>query len=126
MPIHIGELIKQKADAKKLSLEDLGKLINRTRQTVGDIYKRKSIDTELLIAISIALDFDFFEIYYSKDPLKRMREKHLLPFKNEIDHLTSQLSLKEQRIKDLERTLESDSKIINLLEEEVKKYTRKK
>jgi hypothetical protein len=39
-------------------------LINRTRQTVSDIYKRKTIDTDLLVNISAALSFDFLSLYY--------------------------------------------------------------
>lgn len=124
MPIHIGEIIKLKADEKNLALEAVGRLINRTRQTVADIYKRQSIDTALLVDISRALEFDFFEQYYAEEPLKRMRERELAPFKKEIEELKKELAFKEQRIQDLERAAESDRKLINMLEEQNEKYKK--
>lgn len=124
--LHIGHLIEQKAKEKKLTLEALGELINRTRQTVGDIYKRQSIDTELLILISKALEFDFFEIYYAEEPLKSLREKALEPYKKEIEELKRQLAHREERIRDLERAAESDKKLISYLEEEREKYAKRK
>jgi predicted nucleic acid-binding Zn-ribbon protein len=122
MPIHIGEIIKLKADEKNLALEAVGRLINRTRQTVADIYKRQSIDTALLVDISKALEFDFFELYYAEEPLKSMREKELAPFKKEIEGLKRELSNKEQRIADLERTINSNEVAIQVLREEQQRY----
>lgn len=124
MPIHIGEIIKSKADEKNLVMEAVGKLINRTRQTVADIYKRQSIDTALLVDVSRALEFDFFELYYGEEPLKSMKEKELAPFKKEIEELKRELAYKEQRIQDLERAAESDKKLINILEEQNEKYKK--
>lgn len=118
MPIHIGQIIENRAKEKGLSLDEVGKLISKTRQTVADIYKRQSIDTELLLSISRALEFDFFEMYYSEEPLKSMREKELEPYKKEIEELKKLLAYKEQRIVDLERTADSDRKLISYLEEE--------
>ena len=126
MPIHIGELIKSKAEERKLSLETVGKLINRTRQTVADIYKRQSIDTALLVDISRAFEFDFLEVYYDEEPLKSMKDKALAPLKKEIEKLKKELSFKEQRIQDLERTAESNKKLISMLEEKNARNNRKK
>jgi transcriptional regulator with XRE-family HTH domain len=126
MPVHIGEMIKKKAEEKKLSLEDLGKLINRTRQTVSDIYKRKTIDTDLLVNISAALSFDFLSLYYLDEPLKSMRSKELAPYRHEIEDLKKRLSQKEEKIKDLENTISSNSKVIHLLEEERAQYRKRK
>ena len=41
-------------------------MINRDRQVIYDIFKRESIDTELLQQISKVLNHDFFS-YYSGD-----------------------------------------------------------
>ena len=45
---------------------ELGALINTSKQNVYGIFKRKSIDTQLLAKISRALAHDFF-LYYVKD-----------------------------------------------------------
>lgn len=124
MPIHIGEIIKSKADEKNLAMEAVGKLINRTRQTVADIYKRQSIDTALLVDVSRALEFDFFELYYGEEPLKSMKEKELAPFKKEIEELKRELAYKEQRIQDLARTISSNELAIQVLKEEQKRYNK--
>jgi predicted nucleic acid-binding Zn-ribbon protein len=124
MPIHIGELIKSKAEERKLSLEAVGKLINRTRQTVADIYKRQSIDTALLVDISRAFEFDFLDVYYDEEPLKSMKEKELAPFKKEIEELKKEIVHKERRITDLERTIDSNELAIQMLREEQKRYKK--
>ena len=124
MPIHIGELIRSRAEEKKLSQEELGKKISRTKQNVGDIFKRQSIDTELLLAISSALEFDFFDVYYAEEPLKSMREKELEPYRKEIEELKKELAFKAQRIQDLEKIIDSNELAIEVLKEEQKKYRK--
>ena len=36
------------------------------RQNVYDIFRRATIDTELLLRISLALEFNFFTLYYKE------------------------------------------------------------
>jgi len=63
--IHIGNIIKDKLNEKSMSVTELALLINRQRSTVYDIFERKSIDTELLIKIGTALNYDFIlNVYY--------------------------------------------------------------
>lgn len=61
MDIHIGSIIKTRARAIRLGPTELGSRIETSKQNVYGIFKRKSIDTELLIKISVALDHDFFQ-----------------------------------------------------------------
>jgi transcriptional regulator with XRE-family HTH domain len=67
--VHIGSLIKEKLVEKRMSKTELAKRISKVSSTVHDIFDRKSIDIELLIAISIALDYDFIRHVYYKEPL---------------------------------------------------------
>jgi len=65
--IHIGSIIKQKVAESSMKTQEFADRIDCERTTVYDIYKRKSIDSELLIRISAALNFDFYnEIYFDK------------------------------------------------------------
>ena len=71
--IHIGHLVKQKLEESDLTITQLAHRINRTRTTVYDIFERKSIDIDLLIQLSDALDFDF--LYHIYVPLTHHEEK---------------------------------------------------
>jgi len=125
MAIHIGQLIKEKVTEKRLSQEALGKMINTTKQNVGNIYKRRSIDTQLLLKLCTVLEFDFFEAFYSEEPLKAMRKKETDAFTAEITALQNQVKQKDERIKDLEEIMTSHKKLISFLEEEKAQYKKK-
>ncbi len=51
---------------------EFGRRINKSRETVYNIFQRKSIDTSLLEKIGQVLEFDFFQYY---TPLKKEIEK---------------------------------------------------
>jgi hypothetical protein len=63
MNVHIGEKIKKRAKELKIGSTELGSLINTTKQNVYGIYKRPTIDVQLLYDISKALKFNFFQYY---------------------------------------------------------------
>lgn len=63
MNIHIGQKIKARAGELRIGPTELGKLINTSKQNIYGIFKRKSIDTELLYKISQVLNYDFFQLY---------------------------------------------------------------
>lgn len=58
--MHVGNLIKEVMDRKNVSAIELSNKIYCTRTHVYKIYTKESIDTNLLIRISIALEYDFF------------------------------------------------------------------
>jgi hypothetical protein len=64
--VHIGGKIKARAKELRIGPTELARQINTTKQNVYGIYKRESIDTELLMKLSKALRLDFF-LYYN-DP----------------------------------------------------------
>ena len=118
MSIHIGQIIKERVTEKRLSQEALGKMINTTKQNVGNIYKRRSIDTQLLLKLCVVLEYNFFEVYYSEEPLKTMRQKEIEAFNNEIKALQNTIRQRDEKIRDLEEIMSSNKKGITLLEEE--------
>jgi len=73
MAVNIGEKIKQRAKELRVGPTELGKMINTSKQNVYGIYKRKSIDTEMLRKLSKALNYDFFQ-YYLHDNLSFLGE----------------------------------------------------
>jgi transcriptional regulator with XRE-family HTH domain len=118
MPIHIGRLIQEQAEARKFSQQELGQRINRSKQNVGDIYKRQSIDSELLLRLSEVLEYDLFSIYYAEEPLQGMRKKEIEEVTTQVSLLKGTLQQKEEIISNLKIALEASQKTITLLEEE--------
>ena len=60
--IHIGDEIRFIINERKISIVDLAKSINCDRTNIYKILNKRTIDTDLLIRISQALKFDFFQM----------------------------------------------------------------
>ena len=59
---HIGQLIRDELKQQERTVTWLAKAINCDRTNIYNIFERESIDTNLLIRISKALNRNFFEI----------------------------------------------------------------
>ena len=64
--IHIGSIIKGKFEELGLPVSWFAKELCCDCTNVYSIFKRESIDTSLLVKISLILNHDFFQ-YYSQD-----------------------------------------------------------
>jgi transcriptional regulator with XRE-family HTH domain len=125
MSIHIGKLIRERAKQKRLSQETIGSLINTTKQNVGNIYKRKSIDTDLLLKICEALEHNFFEYYYSEEPLKSMRTEQMKKYHEENARLNRDLHEKTESMRVLRDLVETQKENMQFKEKEIKYLTGK-
>ncbi|MCB9232498.1 MAG: hypothetical protein H6581_12585 [Bacteroidia bacterium] len=117
MKLHIGERIKKRARELRIGPTELGLLINTSKQNIYGIFKRKSLDTELLWKVSVALKYDFFASYTSelegnvkevgqmKQYLKKCREDlqlckdNLDNYKKQVDYLEKINRLLEEKIR---------------------------
>ena len=61
--VHIGENILAVMNQKGVTKAELARLLEVKPQSVDYLLKRKSIDTDTLYNISVALDFDFSLLY---------------------------------------------------------------
>ena len=61
--IHIGELIGQVLEEQGRTITWLAKQIGCSRENLYKIFRRSWIHTDMLQKISIALGYDFFNIY---------------------------------------------------------------
>lgn len=113
----IGILIKKVADSQGLSQSQLGEKINRTKQGVAGIYKRSTIDTELLKDICIALNYDFFAHYYEDGPLLQFKQKSDAVWQDKINLLVERLESNEKLLKSNEEVIILQRKYISKLEE---------
>ena len=64
--INIGELIHEQVKKQGLSVTWLAHKLNYSRTNIYKIFDKPSIDTDVLLRISSALDYDFFAIYSSE------------------------------------------------------------
>jgi len=81
--IHIGSIIKQKLEESSMSMKEFAGRIKCERTTVYNIFERKSIDSELLLRISQALNFDFYNEVYLNNEKNNFSKKILIAI--EID-----------------------------------------
>jgi hypothetical protein len=70
--IQIGSLIKEKFLESGLSIAQFANAISCKRDNVYDIFRRERIDTEQLLKISRALNFDFFKVFSDRIENKNM------------------------------------------------------
>ena len=61
--VHIGSLIKAELERQERSVSWFARKLSCDRSNVYKIYKRTTIDTELLLRISNILQYNFFDIY---------------------------------------------------------------
>lgn len=65
LSLHIGKLIRKHLEELGMTKSEFARRLHTSPQNIYGIFKRKSIDTELLKNISIILNFDFFQYYAS-------------------------------------------------------------
>lgn len=61
--IHIGKIIRAQLKADKRSISWLAQEIGCTRSHLYKMFRKPSIDNKLLLDISIAMSFNFFQHY---------------------------------------------------------------
>ena len=101
--IHIGKLIEKEVKRQNLSVAEFGRRINKVRASVYHIFRSSSVDSELLLVISLVLKQDFFAPYVAKLPQDE-----------------SEIGLTKQ-VEDLKKELELKNKLIALMEEKLQK-----
>lgn len=63
LEIHVGSLIKGELKRQERTITWFAHKLYCDRSNVYDIFRRKSIDTDLLLRISHVLNHDFFQYY---------------------------------------------------------------
>lgn len=99
--IYIGEMISEVMSEKNVSKAELARRLNIRPQSVDYMLGRKSIDTDTLYNVSVALDYDFAQLYSIK--------------KNQIDfdkpHIHDKCINKAKIVLELELELEKEDLI---------------
>lgn len=74
--IHIGKLIEAELRRQERSVAWFARSLPCERTNVYDIFKRRSIDTEMLLRISIVLRHDFFRYYTAETTGRQENSTH--------------------------------------------------
>jgi hypothetical protein len=111
MMVEIGHKIKEVFDTQNMKLTDFADELGTVRQNVYRIFKKRHLDTGLLLKISQVLNHNFFQYYVSsaetEDVLQTAEVKKLIQDAAEFQR---QLDLARKEIEYLR-------KIIKLMEE---------
>lgn len=105
--VEIGQKIKEVFDERNLKLTEFADELGTVRQNVYRIFKKRHVDTGLLLKISQVLHHNFFQYYVARPA--EVDEK-ILALKSETDDVQRQLDLSRKEIDYLR-------KIIKLMEE---------
>jgi hypothetical protein len=106
--VEIGEKIKEVFDHRQMKLTDFADELGTVRQNVYRIFKKRHLDTGLLLKISQVLSHNFFQYYVPKPEETSNEDIQLL--KSETADYLKQLELSRKEIEYLR-------KIIKLMEE---------
>ena len=72
--IHIGQLIQDQLKKDQRSVGWLSRQIPCSRNHVYKLFKRPSLDAELLLRISVVMQFNFFQ-YYTAEFLQSLKDR---------------------------------------------------
>ncbi len=144
----LGEIIRIKIREDKRSVKDICEELGMTRGNLDKIYRKESINSDLLARISTLLDFDFFKYVnpFRKDELE-MESPTLLgdgsaEFKTpkgklykclqdlhesqkDLDHIEKQFGQLKAHVYDKNQIIELQRDKINLLEQQISELQSK-
>ena len=122
MYIHIGAQIEQRAIELRMGPTELSKLISTSKQNVYGIFKRKSIDSDLLLRMCIILDYDFFQLYTNLKRTLKSDIKIENTFQSRMPKVSSQVDMLQKDLEVLKKENALKDRMIKLLEDKIQKY----
>lgn len=115
MVVNIGKKIKERAKELRIGPTELARRIDTSKQNIHGIYKRVSINTELLYKLCLALEFDFFK-YYSKGEKKKFEDRRI---EEKVKALTEEVQLLQKDLKEVKEKYALQKKLNEMLESKI-------
>jgi hypothetical protein BACCOPRO_00036 len=122
--VNIGLTIEQRLNELNMSKAEFGRLIGIPQQNVNRILTRVSIDTDKLIEISEALDFNFFDCFRSINENGNVTADNggvAIAGNGTAHHFTTNASCEtavlQEKVRSLETLLEEKERTIKILME---------
>ena len=119
--INIGLLIEQKMNELGVSKAEMARRSGIANQNINRVLERTSIDTDKLIAISEALNFNFFDCFQSNENSTATADNGGVAIAgNGTAHhfstsTSSELAVLRERVKSLEALLAEKERLIKVL-----------
>jgi DNA-binding Xre family transcriptional regulator len=114
---NIGLVIEQKINELGITKSELARRINIPNQNINRLLEKSSIDTDKLILICEALDYDFFSCFKSGN---ENYNRAIANGNSSVAAVNSQVSLEsetilKERVKNLEQIIAEKERLINVL-----------
>lgn len=111
MTVEIGLKIKEVFDERNMKLTDFADELGTVRQNVYRIFKKRHLDTGLLLKISQVLNHNFFQYYVATTEAASF--EHTQEFKK----LAADISESQRQLELAKKEIDYLRKIIKLMEE---------
>jgi hypothetical protein len=121
--VEIGQKIKEVFDKRQMKLTDFADQLGTVRQNVYRIFKKRHLDTGLLLKISQVLNHNFFQYYVNSPSRESESTESLVGIKKEISEQSNQLELAKKEVDYLRKIIklmEEKAELINQIE--IKEY----
>jgi hypothetical protein len=121
--VEIGQKIKEVFDKRQMKLTDFADQLGTVRQNVYRIFKKRHLDTGLLLKISQVLNHNFFQYYVNSPSRESESAESLAGIKKEISEQSNQLELAKKEVDYLRKIIklmEEKAELINQIE--IKEY----
>lgn len=119
--INIGLLIEQKMNELEVSKSEMARRSGIANQNINRVLERSSIDTDKLMAISEALNFNFFDCFHSINESNVTADHGGVAVAgnssalNVTTNVSNDVAVLQERVKSLEALLAEKERLINVL-----------
>lgn len=123
MTVEIGQKIKEVFDKRQMKLTDFADELGTVRQNVYRIFKKRHLDTGLLLKISQVLDHNFFQYYVSTPPTEYGNQDALVDLKKTLNSQSHELDLAKKEtdyLRKIIKLMEEKAELIHQME--IKEY----
>jgi transcriptional regulator with XRE-family HTH domain len=121
--VEIGQKIKEVFDARNMKLTEFADELGTVRQNVYRIFKKRHLDTGLLLKISKVLDHNFFQYYVSKPASTETEDSEQVQvLKANVIDFQRQLDLAKKEVDYLRKIIklmEEKAELVQQLEKEI-------
>lgn len=118
--VHIGELIQQVFEQKGSKLSDFAEQLGTVRQNVYRIFKKRHLDTGLLLRISQVLEHNFFQYYCQEGEQDSLKDLQLTKLEDELNLATKEISY----LKKIIALMEERAELVQQVEKELTKANK--
>jgi len=119
MTVEIGQKIKDVFDQRQMKLTDFADELGTVRQNVYRIFKKRHLDTGLLLKISQVLEHNFFQYYVPSSDTENGDARITSELKNVIDSQAHELELAKKEtdyLRKIIKLMEEKAELINRME----------